>query len=342
MLFPAFCISEIIDDLVELTSSAFGSLAMLNPNLVDLRLDYCGRVDDEAVAAWTQGFPKLKRLELLGPFLVRPPAWQAFFKAHPALEGFLINQSPRFDFECVRLMVENCKGMKELCLKEIGQMHDTFLECLKSYNDQLTRLEISYPGTPDALTENALIDLLRVVGKNLTHLDLSHNVNLTDAFLYQGLKPYTQNLDTIVLADLPGLTDAGVAEFFDTWKGATELPNPPLVEANFRRCSELSDKALASLLRHSGKELTNLNINQWRTTSQDVLKKIGSACPKLQKLDIGWCRETDDWVVQEIMNKCENIQEIEAWGCQRLTVQCPRKVRSVHPSSFLGLQFVDS
>ncbi|KAI0074674.1 RNI-like protein [Panus rudis PR-1116 ss-1] len=312
-------------DATKLTPPTFSSLAMLNPNLVDLRLDYCGRIDDETFAAWTQGLPNLKRLELLGPFLVRPPAWQAFFKAHPGLEGFLITQSPRFDFECVRIMVDSCKGMKQLRLKEIGQMHDTFLECLKVYGDQLTRLELSYPGQPDSLTENALIDFIRVVGKNLTYLDLSHNVNITDGFLFQGLKPHASNLSTLILADLTGLTDAGVAEFFDTWHDAAEIPNPPLVEINFRRCPELSDKALTALIKHSGKELTYLNINQWRFTSQEVLKRIGLACPKLQKLDIGWCREADDWVIKEIMERCEHIQEIEAWGCQRLTVQCPRK-----------------
>src|ERR1700722_12486010 len=106
----------------DLTPSALTTLAFLNPNLTNLRLDFCGRIDDAVFQKWCTSLPSLKRLELLGPFLVRVPAWKSFFQSHPYLEGFLITQSPRFDLECVGSLVKNCRALKELRLREITKM----------------------------------------------------------------------------------------------------------------------------------------------------------------------------------------------------------------------------
>lgn len=315
-----------------LTSPALCTLAMHNPNLSTLRLDFCGRMDNAVVLAWSTSLPHLMRIELLGPFLVRVEAWKTFFKSHPRLEGFLITQSPRFDLECVQALADNCTNLMELRLKEIGKMEDSFLEPLKKLGGKLTYLDLSYPGKPDALTENALIDLMSAVCGTLTHLNLTNNTRLTDGFLYQGLKPFARRLSCLLLANVPDLTDAGVAEFFNTWKTAAteiqQLPNPPLSHIDMSRGHELGSKALTALLKHSGESITELCINGWKTTSQEALKEIGSRCPNLRKLDVGWCREVDDWVVQEVMDKCEKIEEVKVWGCQRLTEACPRKVCS--------------
>ncbi|CAL1703119.1 unnamed protein product [Somion occarium] len=313
-------------DVTHLTPPAFNTLAALNPNLTSLRLDFCGRIDDTVMDSWTTSLPHLKRIELLGPFLIRIAAWKKFFETHPNLEGFLITQSPRFDLECTKAMVDNCKNIKELRLNEIGKMDDAILNEIKQYGEQLTYLEIAYPGVPEALSDDVVVDLMSAVGASLKHLNLSNNVNLTDGFLFQGLKPHARQLSTLVLANLPELTDAGVAEFFDTWKAAVQdHPNRALVNLDLSRNHELSDKALISLLKHSKKSLTNLNINGWKTTSQEVLKGIARQCPRLQKLDISWCREVDDWVIKELVEKCDKIQEVKVWGCQRLSLQCPRK-----------------
>lgn len=287
-------------------------------------------MDNAVVEAWSTSLPHLKRVELLGPFLVRAPAWQAFFKSHPTLEGFLLTQSPRFDMECVQALVDNCPNLLELRLKEIGKMEDAFLEPLKKLGGQLTYLDLSYPGIPDALTEEAVIDLMSSVCGTLTHLDLSNNTRLTDGFLFQGLKPHARRLSCLLLSNIPGFTDAGVAEFFSTWvtdaMESGDSPNPPLSHIDLSRGHDLGSKALAALLKHSGETLTELYINGWKTTSEQALKEIGLLCPKLRKVDIGWCREVDNWVVQGIMDNCEKVEEVKVWGCQRLTEACPRKV----------------
>ncbi|KAH9920184.1 RNI-like protein [Amylocystis lapponica] len=318
-------------DATNLTPPALCTLASLNPNLTHLRLDFCGRMDNTVMDAWSTSLPHLKRVELLGPFLVRAPAWQTFFKAHPGLEGFLITQSPRFDLECMQVLVESCPGLKELRLKEVGKLDDTFLEPIKLLAGTLASLDLSYPGVEktEPLSSDAVIDLLSAIGNSLTHLDLSGNINLGDGFLFNGLKPHTRKLTSLVLANLPELTDAGVAEFFNTWASAAEedglTPNPRLITVDLSRNEVLSSDALYALLKHSGPALTQLNINGWKSVSDDALEMIAAKARELRWLDIGWCREANDWVIKALMDKCEKITDVKVWGCQRLTVTCPRR-----------------
>ena len=314
------------------------ALANLNPNLTELRLDLCGRTTDEVLAHWETALPNLKRLELLGPFLVKAPAWQKFFKAHPSLEGFLITQSPRFDLDCVRALVENCKGLKELRLADIGLIQDSFLEPLHNLAGTLTSLSITSPGSatnPDPLSEDALIELIAAVGSALTHLDLSHNADIGDQFLFKGLKPHTRKLKSLHLVNCPELTNAGVAEFFDTWVATAQKagvqPNPPLERINLARNHELGSEALTALLEHSGPGLAHLNINEWKTASQESLQAIAAGAPNLHTLDMGFCREVNDFVTKALLDSCQTLSEVKVWGCQRLTVACPRKVRGGFP-----------
>lgn len=311
---------------LDLTPPALCTLAALNPNLTTLRLDYCGRMDNLVIDTWSTGLPNLTRLELLGPFLVHAGHWRSFFASHPSLEGFLITQSPRFDLDCVQALAENCKNISELRLKEIGQLSDEFLPHIAKLGDQLKYLDLSCPGKPDALSEEAVIQLMEAVGENLTHLDLSGNVGLTDGFLFQGLKPHTRHLNSLILSNVPELSDAGVAEFFNTWTAAANPCNPPLVTLDLSRNDALAGAALTAVLEHSGKTLETLSINGWKAVPQKVLETIGVSTPSLKKLDIGWCREVDDWIVKAVVEKCGHIEEIKVFGCQRLTERCPRKV----------------
>ena len=111
----------------DLIPSALSTLASLNPNLTDLRLDFCGRMNNEVIASWNTSLPALTRVELLGPFLVHASSWISFFEHHRDLKGFLITQSPRFNLACIESLIKNCQGVEELRLKEIGQMEDAFL-----------------------------------------------------------------------------------------------------------------------------------------------------------------------------------------------------------------------
>src|SRR5258706_12844917 len=244
----------------DLDPSALGTLAYHNANLVSLHLEFCGQLTDESLKVWTTAIPVLTRLELLGPFLVHPRAWEDFFSAHPRLEGFLITESLRFDVTCMESLVTYCPGLKELRLCGVGQMNDDLLHEIAKLR-QLWFLDLSDPNK--SCGEDAMIDLMSAIGKKLTHLSLSKHDLLTDAFLTKGLRLRTGHLKSLTLCHLPKLTDAGVAKFFDSWK------NSPLLALDMSGNVELASAALEAILKHSGRCLEDLNINGWKDVGND-------------------------------------------------------------------------
>lgn len=298
--------------------AAFCTLASLNPSLVNLRIDFCGRINETSLNFWASSLPNLRRLELLGPFLVKPEGWKPFLRGHPQLTGFLITQSPRFDLECMQVLAESCKGLMELRLNQVGLMSDEFLDHIKTF-EELTSLDLSEPSK--SLSADAVIDLLDAVGKNLVLLNLSKNEALDDEFVQRGLLPNVQRLSSLTLGELTEVTDAALASFF------TQTPNTPLRTLSLRRNHALADESLLALLAHSGHTLKELDINSWKDTSNEALMEIGPKAPRLTNLDVGFCRKVDDFFVKAVLDGCKEMKELHVFGCNRLTEGCPRKVR---------------
>ncbi|KAF8309908.1 RNI-like protein [Clavulina sp. PMI_390] len=362
-----------------LDGKALSSLAPLNPNVQSLRLEYCGRMTDAVLTGWSSQLTSLHSLDLLGPFNVKAEAWISFLEnASNPLERFAITQSPRFDIKCLQaLLTHHGASLTSLRLKEIGKLNDSWLGKLSELS-QLISLDISRP--THSASDDALIELLSTIGKNLTHLDITGHEELTHRVFLEGIGPHCAKLVSLAAADLPLLVDEGVAVFF----GATLEPpderdatradpdvnqdedaemedgenvannnhaedeegntddgplvvkaeiNPPppsvlpsLQSLDLSRAPLLGTSSLDALLRHSGSTLHTLNINQWKSASNESLLKIGKAAPKLTEVNLGWCREVDNFVVKELLNECKALKVILVSGCNRLTSDCPRKV----------------
>ncbi|EJD48337.1 RNI-like protein [Auricularia subglabra TFB-10046 SS5] len=309
-------------DATNLEPPALCALASLNPNLQDLRLDMCGRINDTALQHWASHLSNLTRLELLGPFLVHSEVWVDFFKSKGAqLQYFLITQSPRFDLASVEALADHCaNSLTELRLAEVGKMSDEFLPHIARCG-KLVSVDLSYP--EKSLSADAVTEFLAVLGPQLMRLCLSGNEELDDAVLSQAIQPHARQLRSLALATLPLLSDKGAADFFGAWE------NPPLERLDMSRCHELSSAALEAVLKHSGSSLQQLNINSWKDTDTDVLGTIAQHTPKLQKINVGWCRGVDDFVVKSLLESCSQLQEIKVYGCNRLTENCP-KTRTVN------------
>ena len=309
---------------------ALSSLALLNPNLTDLRLDFCGRMNDEVFNTWSTSLPNLERIELLGPFLIRVPAWVRFLKSHPQLKGFLITQSPRFDLECIKSLCQSCKNLTELRLKEIGKLDDKFIGHLKKLT-KLTHLDLSDP--TESLSVKALVDMLSVLGPSLTHLDLSGQNAISDDFLKDGLEPHLRNITSLSLNNIPLLTDGAFASVFEAWSESQSNMNLHMLSLS--RIFELGSQTLLAILSHPCAScMTHLNINAWRYSSEEALKTIGEKAGQLMKLDIGWNRDVDDFTVKTILEGCPKLEELKVWGCNKVTANCPKRVST---SLFFGL-----
>lgn len=114
----------------------------------------------------------------------------------------------------------------------------------------------------------------------------------------------------------------------------------------------MGDKSLEAILAHSGERLEVLNLNGWRELGEEVLTTMAVMAPRLRKVDVGWVREMTDFVVKawvdgvpiDMANRkpgedamdvdvvrtggCRMLEEVKVWGCNRITLNCPRKVSS--------------
>ncbi|KAF8521405.1 RNI-like protein [Hysterangium stoloniferum] len=305
-------------DATNLQPDALCALASLNPNLESLRLDFCGRITDDALLHWSSHLQNLKRIELLGPFLVRIAGWISFIeKTGPQLVGFLINQSPRFDLDCITALVTHARQLTELRLAEVGKLADDWIPHIATLSN-LTSLELSNP--THSLSDEAVVQLLEAVGSGLTHLNLSGNEGITDTSLLDGILPNMTKLASLVLSNLPLVTDQGFAELFNSWTA-----NPPLEVLDLSRNHLPASAALSAVATHSAQSLTHLSINGWKGASKEALLELGEKTTHLIKIDFGWCRGADDFLIKALLEAAPGLQEIKCYGCNRVTIDCPRK-----------------
>jgi len=243
------------------------------------------------------------------------PAWLSFFESHSGLEGLLLNQSPRFDLECMSALARHCPNIRELRLKEIGKLDDTFLPHISSLR-RLEQLDLSSPS--NSCSEDGLLGVLHARGAQLTHLDVSGHLELGDDFLQNGICVHVPRLVSLRLDNLHTLTDEGVAAFFRAWTPVA------LKTLSLARAYDVGASALLALLECVRTTLSALNISAWRETTADALSNIAIA-RELRALDVGWNRAVDDFVIKAILDGCPKLEEIKCWGCNRVTSDCPRK-----------------
>ena len=339
-------------------------MASLNPRVESIKLEYCGRMKDNVLEHWSVHLSSLRAVDLVGPFNVRAEAWISFIEGteHP-LERFCVTQSPRFDLQCLEALHKRCRSsLVGLRLKEMSKLDDDWLSLFADFAN-LTSLDISRPAR--SVSDRSLIALLTRIGNKLSVLDISGHEDLSDQALVEGVKLHATNLTSFYAADLPLLTEGGVSQLFgaELKPGASEAHDlemregegngilstedaamdgstddagevdatcnlPPLERVDLSRSPALGSQALAALLQHSGKAVRYLNINQWKDVDNETLLTLGPSAPHLTEVDIGWCRRVDNFVVGALLDSCPNLRLILCSGCNHLTGDCPRKVRT--------------
>jgi DNA repair protein RAD7 len=146
--------------------------------------------------------------------------------------------------------------------------------------------------------------------------------------LLEGVAKYCPNLKSLRMEDVSGnpdltkpdsigLTDEGVAKFFELWKNNG---NNGCDILDFHGCHSLQGDALMALIGHSHETLEQLNISGWKDVSAEALKQLGEQCKRLIELDVGWCRRLTDFSVKDILEGCPNVKLVKVWGESDLVV----------------------
>ncbi|KAN0066305.1 UV-damaged DNA-binding protein rad7 [Thecaphora frezii] len=315
-------------DCSKLDSESLQTIPTFAPRLQKINLQLCGQLDNAAIDLWAQKLSELRMLELYGPYLVRKEAWHRFFQTVGArLESFKIRESPRFDLGCAQQMVQHCPNLRELGLAQIGPLDAAMLKPLECYTS-LTYLDISDPGVsapgipPKSLEDAGVISLLKAVGGNLNHLDISKNLDLTDKVVLEGIAPHCKHLRTLRLVGLEKITSQAMVTLFKTMSRHMDEESGEmvgLVRLHLDRMLKLDDSVLPALLEHSGADLVELSLNSVDPLSGDGLSLLASSCPNLEKLDLGFCRSVDDAVLEAICQGCPKLKAVFVFGCNRVS-----------------------
>lgn len=312
-------------DCSKLDSESLQSLATFAPNLEHINLQLCGMLDNDAMDAWAKKLPKLKSVELYGPFLVRKEAWHRFFEAVGArLESFKIRESPRFDLSCVEAMVKFCPNVRELGLAQIGPLDKTMLQPLESYGEQLTYLDVSDPGVsapgipPKSLEDDEVVSLIRAVGKNLVHLDVSKNIDLTDRIVKEAIEPQCHKLKTLRLIGCEKLEAKTVADMFSTW---AKQKVPGISYLHLDRMLKVDDSLMEPMLTHSASELVELSLNSVDGITDKGLEVLANAknLSRLDVLDLSFVRAVDDDSLEKICRNLTSLKKVSVFGCNRIS-----------------------
>ena len=227
----------------------------------------------------------------------------------------------------------HCTKLEALQLKEVGHLDDTFIEPLCAL-PPLKSLDLSNPGV--GILEDGWLQILERHGSILESFDPSWHEGFTDLVLENGLRQHARTLSELRLEGLSGLSDAGVAYFFENWRMPlttsdsedTECemevdccdpftPNPPLRIISLARNPALSSATFMALLAHSATSLISLNLNGLGPISSESLGRLKDVV-EVGWLDMSWCRELDDFIMHDVVSNLSKLTEVRVWGCNRL------------------------
>ncbi|MBW0505016.1 hypothetical protein O181_044731 [Austropuccinia psidii MF-1] len=349
-------------DCIHLRQETLMSIPVFCPRLVRLMLNFCGHMTGEVLVNYAQRLSRLRELDLFGPYLVRKEEWLEVFKIWntvrparistknedeedamrvdadprksiellqgPQISAFRLKQSPRFDFDCVKALMDCCKNLTNLRLDDIGLLDDRALDVISAAGlNQLRNLAIANGGitngaTGEVLTDGALIRLLKSVAGSLEVLDISQNKKLTDAVLCDGIGAHCRKLHTLDISGLGEVTTQGVERLFEQLRQAGA---PAIVHLRLARCIKVGNDGLSAILSHSAPSLKALDINSVDELRAELLERLAKEAIMVEELDVSFVRDVDDFVIKAFLDGMPKLKNLFTYGNNRVSDLCPSR-----------------
>lgn len=345
-------------DCSNVSSHSLNQIAAFCSQLESLTLFMCGQFHNDNLVYYKDKLHKLQKLSLNGPFLISNTAWQDFFEqSESEITQFEVRNTHRFGNDAFITFMEK-KGPKLTLLKLLrldGLDSAAIYELLPHYisPSTMTELEISYPASPEIITDELMIHILAITGETMVSLNVDGCSALTDEFIKEGISKFCPRLEHLSMKGLNLLTNDGFITGFDEFK---MINTSGLVTVDLTKCSGLGDQAIYRLLLHSGGTLIDLSLNSLYLLSKSFLsqilmndessekKAIKKAIdegvnnevendeevqhyykyidlPLLTRLDVGFVRCFDDDLARQFSEKCPKLRILEVFGDNRCTVK---------------------
>ncbi|PVV05332.1 hypothetical protein BB560_000150 [Smittium megazygosporum] len=299
-------------DCTYLDTTSFLNIAQFSPNLEELDLCFCGKINDQVIKFYAEHLKSLSSIRLNGPFLVSDDAFSYFFSnINSMLRSFKVSDA-QFGVSAVKSLINHCNNLLELSVERCHCFTNDSVNAISSYNPELkateslsqasssSNLDNLLPSPcrfpilkalciiepPKPISSESLIHLIKSVGPTLEELRITYCEGADDTFLLDGIAKHCKNL---LILDLTGckVTSDGLCEFFQNSQSILEFDgtiakpdttfeySKGLIHLGLGKIYELSDKALYFALKHSFHTLEYLSIHSaTRNLTPDGLKAI--------------------------------------------------------------------
>jgi hypothetical protein len=117
-------------------------------------------------------------------------------------------------------------------------------------------------------------------------------------------------LEEVVLDDCAAITDTGLA--------ALAAAAPQLKRLSVRRCTRLSDNALASIASRG--TLSGLAVSGVPSVGRCTLDALTAACGDvLAELDVSFCRSVPEGALGALLDRAWRLRSVRVYGCTQLS-----------------------
>lgn len=233
----------------------------------------------------------------------------------------------------------------ELSLEDVPLTKEGLLT-IASSSDALRNLKSLTLRQIEGIDDEVVSALLgAVTGGELEHIDLSHNLELTDDCL-PAIRKCNQNgkLRSLSLGNLKNLTPAGLEAFFTY--DIPGLPQPPqLRKLDLSCCDEgamnddvLHLAAVASSSKHAEGikstaaskivraglstlgGLVYVDISGSSVTDKSMEHLVATSSSSLEELNVSFCPKISDKGLGYLVDKCDRqLSKLHMWGCAQIT-----------------------
>lgn len=351
-----------LDECEKVSDLALVAVAEHSSDITTLNVQNCPLVSDYGITRVVCSLKKLKKLKLGGLNLSDESLrtigsqgnallWLTLLNLDQVTaDGFMSLGNAAGMQALKHLHISNCRNFTDFALAMVGNycrsLKHTSLHRCEQVSDKglvlfmkiASCLQVLHLEKCNLITGTGLVAALSARGKELRELQVTKCEGIRQ--IQAVCPPYIPRscaLESICLADCPGVGDLGVAlvgllcpeAASMDFTGLTDITDDGLLAflcgsrklstLKLSGCANVTDRAICAVAHQCGKTLRNLVLDGCKHLSDKSLKAISSHCPLLEDLDVSECGIGDAGLKALVDNVGLVLTSLNLSGCRGIT-----------------------
>ncbi|KAI5065560.1 hypothetical protein GOP47_0020255 [Adiantum capillus-veneris] len=346
-----------LDECEKVGDNALVTFAEHCPNLTTLNVQNCPLMSNYGIRKAVSSLKRLTKLKLAGlnvtdesliaiGSMARVLIWLTlhnldqvtadgfalFGKAvgMQSLKHLHISNCRNFTDYALAMVGNHCRSLRDLSLHKCEQVSDKGLVFIMKVASCLQVLHLE---KCNLITGTGLVAALSGRGKGLRELQVKKCEGIKQV---QAICPYIPSgtsLESICLADCPGVSDvlvalvgllspeaasidfSGLTDITDDGLLAFLCGSRKLTTLKLSGCANVTDRAISAITQQCGQNLRTLILDGCKLLSDKTLTAISSHCPFLEDLDVSECTISDTGLKVLVDDAGQMLTSLNFSGC---------------------------